>query len=179
MNFANIQLAYFYHDVRRMLGSHKIRIFYIWLSRSFAGVGLYRLERSLYLVFGTYYKYLRIPFLLIINMIQAYSNIEINYQAKIKGGLVILHPSMGIVISGKANIGKNLTLTGGNVIGLKSKHHKGPFDIGSFCYVGANAVIIGPLTLGDGIRIGASSCVTSNCLIEGGVLVGVPAKLKT
>ena len=104
-----------------MLGKHKIRIIHIWLSRSFAGIFIYRLERSLFLVFGNSYGYLRILFIPITNLIQAYSNIDIHYKANIKGGILILHPSVGCVISGKTIIGQNLTLTGGNIIGVRSR----------------------------------------------------------
>lgn len=172
------EFTYFRQDVKRMLGSHSIRILYVWLSRSFAGIWLYRTERSLYLIFGDAYKYIRIPFLPFINLLQAYSNIEINYRAQIAGGLVVLHPGMGVVLTGKAIIGRNLTLTGGNVIGMKKKYAEGDFIIGDYCSLGANAVIIGPVRIANNIKIGASSCVVSSFSDDGIVLMGVPAKEK-
>ena len=162
-----------------MLGKHKIRIIHIWLSRSFAGIFIYRLERSLYLIFGKFYGYLRIPFIPIINIIQAYSNIDIHYKANIEGGISILHPSIGCVISGKAIIGKNLTLTGGNVIGVNKKFTSNDFIIGDNCNLGGNAIIVGPLKIGANIKIGASACVVKDCLLDNSVLVGVPAEVKT
>lgn len=172
------QLIYFGQDVRRMLGKRKSRIFYIWLSRSFAGIFLYRIERGLLITFGKFYEILRILFLPIINLIQAYSNLDINYKADVKGGLSILHPSMGIVISGKSIIGVNLTLTGGNVIGLNEKCEKGDFVIGDNCNLGANAVILGPLKLSDNIKIGALACVTKDCFESDVTLIGIPAQIR-
>lgn len=169
------QLKYFLHDLKRMLGKQKLRIFYIWLSRSFWGIWLYRIERSLYLLFGKSYSVFRIVFLPVIYLIQAYSNLDIHYKANIKGGLLVLHPSIGCVISGQCSIGSHLTLTGGNVIGAKEIATKDSFVIGNFCEFGANAVLIGPLILGNHITIGASACVVNSELIDYSILVGIPA----
>jgi len=170
------QIGYFKKDIKRMLGKYKIRMLHIWLSRSFWGVLLYRFERSLYLVLGKSYGILRVPLIPILNLIQAYSNIDIHYKANIKGGLSILHASVGCVISGQCVIGENLTLTGGNVIGAKKKCEPGAFTIGDNCSFGANATLIGPAVLASGIKVGASACVVKSCLIEKSILVGVPAK---
>jgi serine O-acetyltransferase len=172
------QFIYFLQDVNRMLGKRKLRILYIWVSRSFAGILLYRVERGMLLTFGRFYEIIRILFLPLINFIQAYSNIDIHYKADVKGGLSILHPSVGIVISGKSIIGSNLTLTGGNVIGINKKTNIGEFVIGNNCEMGANAVVIGPLKIADNVKIGAMSCVTKDCLQAGVVLTGVPAMIK-
>ena len=160
-----------------MLGRQKLRILFIWLSRSFWGIGLYRLERGLYLTFGGIYKYLRVLLLPLLNLVQAYSNVDIHYQADIKQGILILHPSIGIVISGKAVIGSFLTLTGGNTIGIRKNCDPGKLIIGNNCSIGANAVILGPIQLGDNISVGALSCVLYDCLENNSTLVGVPAKV--
>jgi len=170
------QLKYFIHDVKRMLGKQKLRLFYIWLSRSFWGILLYRIERSLFLLLGKPYSVLRIIFLPVIYIIQAYSNLDIHYKANIKGGMLVLHPSIGCVVSGQCTIGSHLTLIGGNVIGVKGKSTKELFVIGDFCEFGANATLIGPLILGNHITIGASACVINSQLMDNSILVGVPAK---
>ena len=89
--------------------------------------------------------------------------------------MLILHPSVGCVISGQSIIGENLTLTGGNIIGLKKIKGKEEFRIGNNCSLGANATIIGPLILGNNIKIGASACVVRSCVNDNSTLVGVPA----
>ncbi len=145
------------------------------MSRVFWGILLYRIERGLFLVVGKNYKILRVVFIPFFNVINAYSNVEINYNADIKGGLLVLHPSVGIVISRFSVIGANLTLTGGNIIGGKTGCNNGDIKIGDNCSLGANAVIIGPITLANGITIGASACVVKDCIIENATLLGVPA----
>lgn len=170
------QFTYFLKDCKRICGKNKSRILFIWLSRSFGGVFLYRLERSLFLVFGKYYSIIRILILPLFNLIQAYSNIDIHYKANIQGGLLILHPSMGITISGNAVVGENLTLTGGNVIGISKKCEVNSFIIGNNCNLGANAVILGPIELGNNIKIGALACVTKSFKENNLILVGSPAQ---
>lgn len=173
------QIKYFRQDIKRMVGKYKIRILHIWLSRVFWGVFLYRLERSLYLLFGKSYKLIRVLFIPIFNAIQAYSNIELHYKSDIKGGLLVLHPSTGVVVSGLAVIDQNLTLTGGNMIGARSGCKYGDIKIGSNCTLGANAVVLGPIILANGIEIAASACVIKNCLKENSTLIGVPATPKS
>lgn len=173
------QFSYFISDLKRMLGKHKVRVIYVWLSRSFWGIFQYRIERSLFLVLGKSYSFIRVPFVPFLNLLQAYSNIDIHYKADIKKGISILHPSVGVVISGQSIIGENLTLTGGNVIGVHKKCKKGTFIIGNYCSLGANATIIGPVILEDKITVGASACVVKSCLEAEAILIGVPAQMLT
>lgn len=112
----------------------------------------------------------------LLNLMQAYANIDISYKADIKGGILLLHTAVGVVISPYAVIGKNLTLTGGNVIGSRGNAKAGDIAMGDFCNLGANAVVLGPMKLGNRIKIGACACVVKDCLIDGTSLVGVPAK---
>lgn len=102
---------------------------------------------------------------------------DIHYKAEIKGGLKVLHPSQGITISGCLVAGRNLSLVGGNVIGISKKCTKNDFMIGDNIKLGANACIIGPLILNNNIEIGACACVTKTFLVENIRLVGIPAKL--
>ncbi|WP_407032772.1 DapH/DapD/GlmU-related protein [Polluticaenibacter yanchengensis] len=101
---------------------------------------------------------------------------DIHYKADVKGGLLVLHPSVGVVISGRSIIGSNLTLTGGNVIGGRGGTEYGGIQIGDNCGLGANAVILGPVKLGRNISVGSLACVLKDCNVDGTTLVGVPAK---
>jgi serine O-acetyltransferase len=174
-----LQLKYFTIDISRMLGRNKWRLLTIWTSRVFWGIFIYRFERSLYLICGKSYSILRIPLLPLFLICYWYSNMEIHYQADIEGGIIVLHPSLGIVISGRSTIGKNITFVGGNCIGLKDSINKDEdYVIGDNNWLGANAVIIGPIKLGNNINIGASACVVKSFPIDNITLVGVPAKIK-
>ncbi|WP_333889202.1 hypothetical protein [Sphingobacterium siyangense] len=170
------QLKFFLVDVKRMLGKYKSRLLYIWLSRSFWGILIYRIERGAYISIGSYYEKLRILFIPFINLIQAYSNIDIHYKAEIGAGLAIFHPSVGIVISGYSIIGSNLSLTGGNIIGAREGCSPGSIKMGNNCSLGANAVVLGPIIIGNNVKIGASACVVRDCLLDEVTLIGVPAK---
>lgn len=167
------QLKFFKKDLIRMLGKEKWRIFIILFSRTFLGIFCYRIDRSLYLLLGLKYRYIRIILSPFFYLLQAYTNIDIHYKTSIGPGLLILHPSVGIVVSGRVKIGANLTLTGGNIIGMSAK--KGYFDIGNNCSLGANACIIGPLQLGNNINIGALACVIKSYNTDNLTLIGVPA----
>jgi serine O-acetyltransferase len=166
------QVLYF---VQGMLGKQKLRVLHIWLSRCFWGVFLYRLERGLYCTIGKAYKILRVPFIPLFNLIQAYANIDIHYMADVKGGIIVLHPSAGAVVSGNAIVGSNLTLSGGNIIGIRAGCKWGQLIVGSHCNMGANAVILGPIEIADHVSIGASACAVKDCLISNVSLIGVPA----
>jgi serine acetyltransferase len=50
-------------------------------------------------------------------------------------------------------IGKNLTLTGGNFIGIRDHCNYAELKIGDNCTMGANSVILGPIYLSNGINI--------------------------
>lgn len=169
------QFKFFRQDVIKTIGKNKVRIIIFIFSRQFWGLLIYRMERSLFLLFGKYYKYIRLPFVPIINVLQAYSNIDIHYRADIKGGVSVLHPSCGVVVSGYSTIGSNLTLTGGNIIGIKDSNKSKEFVIGDNCFLGANSVILGPVKLANQISIGASACVVKDCFENNCSLIGVPA----
>lgn len=170
------QLSYLRKDVKKMVGKIKWRILIIFFSRVFAGIFWYRIDRSLYLLIGKQYQVLRIFLSPFFYIVQAYSNVDIHYKADIGPGLMILHTSVGVVVSGKAIAGNNLTLTGGNVIGASRDCNKGDFMIGDNCFLGANACIIGPLKIGNNIKIGACACVVKSFEENDITLVGVPAK---
>ncbi len=173
MKLAIQQLYYFFQDIDKNLGRNKMRIIFFVVNPVFWGLFKYRFDRFLSLLFGKFYVVIRLVFFPLFLVLEVYSRMDIHYRAHILGGLRVLHTSGGIVISGDSIIGKNLILTGGNIIGRKIE---GPILIGDNCSLGANATIIGPLKLGNGIKIGANACVVKDCLSDGVILVGVPAK---
>jgi acetyltransferase-like isoleucine patch superfamily enzyme len=54
--------------------------------------------------------------------------------------------------------------------------HCGPITIGKKCWIGANAVILPEVTLGDGVVVGAGSVVTKS-FAKNSVVAGNPAQL--
>lgn len=194
------QLKFFISDYRRAAGKNKMRMIFIWMSWGIIGIFLYRLERGLFLLIGSGYKYFRLLFLPLLNIIQSLSRLDISYTTDIGPGMVVLHPVMGITINGSSKIGCNLTLTGGNILGIrhlssqmhaviKDGNRKQKSDLqsidnkprclvlGNNVNVGANASIIGPLTIGNNVIIAAMACVVKDAPADCH-LMGVPAKIK-
>ena len=69
-------------------------------SHSFAIVTLYRLDRCCYLAFGSRWRAIRLLLLPFLALVRPCAGSEINYQSDIGPGLLILHPSLGVVVSG-------------------------------------------------------------------------------
>lgn len=86
-------------------------------------------------------------------------------------GLCLPHPR-GIVINSQTVVGENVTILGNVIIG---KTEKGNPQIGNNVYIGANAVVIGPVKLEDGCVVGAGAVVTHN-VEKKQIVAGNPAK---
>jgi len=169
------QFKFFIDDYKKLSGSKKPRMLYIWLGRVSVGILFFRFDRAMYLLLGRVWTVFRILFYPVITLTNVYSNIEVNYKAEIGPGLTILHPALGVVITGSVKIGKNFTLVGGNVIAGKAMINGAKFVIGDNVVLGANAIILGPCTVSDHTVLGASALVNKDTKNEA-VMVGVPAK---
>ena len=90
------------------------------------------------------------------------TGIEIHPGAKIGKKLFIDH-GMGVVIGETATIGDNCTIYHNSTLGGtgKDKGKRHP-DIGNNVMVGAGAKILGPIKIGDNVKIGANSVVLRN-----------------
>lgn len=170
------QLRYFIADYRRAAGKYWFRMLYMWLGGGILGIFFYRFERGLFLTFKRVYPVVNVILYPLHSIIQAYSHLDIHPMAEIGPGLIILHNTMGATINGAAIVGKNLTLTGGNVIGGSKKFQRGDYVLGDNVNLGANAVIIGPVKVGNNVKVGASACVVKD-VPDNVTVVGVPARI--
>ena len=168
------QLAYLLADYRRLLGRHRIRALVVWTTRGFMGIALYRFERSGYLSIGNSWSIVRLILLPLLLPLYAYANADIHYRADIGPGIKIMHSSLGLVVSKHAVIGRNVTFTGGNVVGARQGAVAGSVVIGDNCFFGPNACVIGPCRIGDHVNIAAGSVAVRDC-VDDITLVGVPA----
>jgi serine O-acetyltransferase len=104
------------------------------------------------------------------------TGIEIHPGAKIGRRFFIDH-GMGVVIGETAEIGDDCTLYHGVTLGgttwQKGKRHPTLHDN---VVVGAGAKVLGPITVGAGVRIGSNAVITKD-VPEGGTVVGVPGRL--
>ena len=102
--------------------------------------------------------------------------IDIHPGAEIGSEFFIDH-GVGVVIGETAEIGNNVTFYSGVVLGGTNleqiKRHP---TLGDNVVVGTGAKILGPVTIGDDVRVGANSVVVNN-VPPHCVVVGVPAKI--
>jgi serine O-acetyltransferase len=87
-------------------------------------------------------------------------------------GFVIIH-SHGIVINGKVRGGSNVHLE--HEVTLGDSGAGACPVLGSNVYVGAGAKVIGPVSIGDGARVGANAVVVKDVEPDTTV-VGIPAR---
>lgn len=101
------------------------------------------------------------------------TGIEIHPAARVGEGLFIDH-GMGVVIGETAEIGDDVTLYQGVTLGgtgfATGKRHP---TVGSGVTVGSGAKLLGPITIGEGAKIGANSVVIHD-VPAGSTVVGNP-----
>ena len=104
--------------------------------------------------------------------------VELPPETIVGAQLRLIHPQ-GIVVNGQTRIGARVILrastTIGNVMGSDGVASASP-TIGDDVELGANVVIVGPLRIGAGARVGAGAVVVRD-VPAGGVAVGNPARL--
>ena len=101
--------------------------------------------------------------------------IELPYTVKLGRRVIIEHQS-GIVIHGLCEIGDECIIRQGVTMGLRTL--KAPNDVpvlGSGVEIGAGAVVLGKITVGDNAIIGANSLVLHD-VAPGTKVAGIPAK---
>ena len=114
--------------------------------------------------------------------VRFFTGIEIHPGAKIGKNLFIDH-GMGVVIGETSEIGDNVTIyhavtLGGSSPSIDSerqRHEKRHPTIGNDVVVGSGAQIIGPIKVGNNVRI-ASNAVVVKDVPENATMVGIPAK---
>jgi serine O-acetyltransferase len=107
------------------------------------------------------------------NVARLFTGIEIHPGAQIGRRFFIDH-GMGVVIGETAVIGDDCTLYHGVTLGgtswEKGKRHP---TLGRDVVVGAGAKVLGPIEIGDGVRIGSNAVVVKP-VPAGATVVGVP-----
>jgi len=104
------------------------------------------------------------------------TGIEIHPGAKIGKGFFIDH-GMGVVIGETTIIGNNVTIYQGVTLGGTGKERgKRHPSVDDDVVIGAEAVLLGPIYVGKGARIGAGSVVLRS-LPPNCTAVGVPARV--
>ena len=120
----------------------------------------------------------RVPFLprFISQTARILTGIEIHPSAKVGTGFFIDH-GMGVVIGETSEIGDYVTLFQGVTLGGTGKERgKRHPTLGNHVVVGAGAKILGGITVGDNVKIGANSVVLKN-VAANSTVIGVPARV--
>ena len=105
-----------------------------------------------------------------------FTGIEIHPGAKIGKRLFIDH-GMGIVIGETATIGDDCTIYHNSTLGGtgKDKNKRHP-DLGNNVMVGSGAKVLGPIKIGDNVKIGAN-CVVLHDIPSNKTIVGIPERI--
>ncbi len=102
--------------------------------------------------------------------------ISISYRTQIGSGLYIGHFGC-IVVNPKAIIGKNCNLSQQIVLGKTNRGVREGYPvIGDNVYIGPGGKVIGNVTVGNNVAIGANCVVTKN-IPDNSVVVGIPGKI--
>ena len=104
--------------------------------------------------------------------------IELPWNLKIGSGVRLFH-GMGLVVNDKTVIGSNVVLRHSTTIGLRETLEFGADAapiIGDDVDIGAHVVILGPVNIGNGARIGAGTVIIKD-VPAGAIVVGNPARI--
>jgi serine O-acetyltransferase len=121
---------------------------------------------------------LRLLSRLISHINRFFTGIEIHPGARIGHRFFIDHGA-GVVIGETSEIGDDVLLYQGVVLGgttlEKKKRHP---TLGNGVEMGSGAIALGPITIGDGARVGSSSVVIKS-VPAGVTVVGIPGRVVT
>lgn len=120
-------------------------------------------------------KYLvRLPLLLWHKLIELVTGISLPCSAQIGPGLFLPHTGMR-VLHGATVAGEDCTIAQGVTVGISGRgERRGVPRIGDRVYVAPNAVVVGKITVGNDVLVGANSLVNRD-VPDHCTVVGVPA----
>lgn len=124
---------------------------------------LYRRGGICLIISKLMYRYVRIIY-----------SADIPYQLDLEG-VYLGHQGFGIVINPKSIIGKGTYVHCSVCIGAINSENACPI-IGENCLIGSHAIVLGGITIGNNVKIGAGAVVVSD-VPDNVTVVGVPAKI--
>lgn len=122
---------------------------------------------------------LKVPFIprLISQLARLFTGLEIHPGATIGRGFFCDHGA-GVVIGETAIIGDNAVLFHNVTLGGTGKHPgKRHPTVGNNVLIGTGAVLLGPITVGDDVKIGANSFIVMRDVPSNTTVTGTPAKI--
>jgi serine O-acetyltransferase len=161
--FENIRADFRAHDSR-------------WGSQGFWVMLVYRLGRWRYGVRPVLLRKLfSLTYKVLYKLVQIVTGIEFPCEIQVGKHFVIDHFG-GIVVSGYTRFGDNCRIRTGVVIGLSRVEDPCAPVFGNNVDIGAGAKVLGRITIGDNVAIGANSVVTRD-VPSNSIAVGVPARV--
>lgn len=162
-----------FDNIRADFRSHDSR----WDAFGFWALVVYRYGRWRYNISP---RWLRMPFSfayhILFNMCRSFTGIELPCEVPVGRNLIIDHFGP-IVVSGHAKIGDNCRLRPGVVIGLARVEDPCAPTIGNNVDIGVGAKLLGRITIGDNVCIGANAVVIRDVPSDS-IAVGVPAVVR-
>jgi len=122
---------------------------------------------------------LKVPFVprLISQITRFLTGIEIHPGAKIGKGFFIDH-GMGVVIGETTEIGDNCVLFHNVTLGGTGKHKgKRHPTIGNNVMIGTGAILLGPIRVGNNVRIGANTFILMRDVPDDTTVAGTPGRI--
>lgn len=152
-----------------------------WGAQGFWALVIYRFGRWRYGVRPAWLrKILSAIYKVLFKLVQIVTGIELPCEVTIGQNFVIDHHG-GIVISGYTRFGDNCRIRNGVCIGLSRVSDPCAPVIGNNVDIGAGAKLLGRITIGDNVLIGANAVVVrnvpANCLAVGVPAVATPRNL--
>lgn len=125
------------------------------------------IHSKLYLGGGRLWK------VIIYRLVCFYYHCDIPCKREIIDGVYFNHRGFGIVINPNSKIGEGTGIQHSVTIGATAK---GCPTIGRNCHIGARAVIIGNVRIGDNVTIGAGTVVVKD-IPDNCTVVGAPSRI--
>ena len=102
---------------------------------------------------------------------------QIPYDTQIGKGFYLAHFGR-VIIHPKAVLGHNVNVSTGVVIGTQFRgKRKGAPDIGNYVWIGANAVIVGKIRVGNNVLIAPGAYVNFD-VPDGSIVIGNPGLIR-
>lgn len=158
-----------YQDLYRYNGKRGLR--------GLVGTALRKVEFR-YMVYFRWYQSGRLRPLarLLLHAICRKTLTEIGWKCRIGGGFVIVHPGC-IAINSEVVIGNNCTVYHGVTLGMEFRgSRQGNPVIGNSVWLGANATVVGNITVGDDVLIAPSAYVNFD-VPSHSIVLGNPARI--
>lgn len=145
-----------------------------WGSQGFWVMAVYRFGRWRYGVRPTWLRrVLSGVYHVLFKLVQVLTGVELPCEVVVGRNFVIDHFG-GIVVNGLASFGHDCRIRTGVVIGVARVGELTVPRIGNSVDIGVGAKLLGPITIGDNVMIGANAVVIAD-VPANSIAIGVPA----